>query len=42
MRFSVQVKNNPCVRYTSNMCLISWIRPCGSETGPMYTVGVQQ
>ncbi len=32
MRFCVQVKNKPCVRCTSNMGLISWIRPHGSET----------
>jgi hypothetical protein len=28
----VQVKNKPCVRFTSTMHLISWIRPRGSET----------
>ncbi len=28
----VQVKNKPCVKYTVIMCLISWIRSCGSET----------
>jgi hypothetical protein len=33
MRFWVQVKNKPCVRRSSNMCLISWIHPRGSDTG---------
>ncbi len=32
MKFCVQVKNKPCVRCTSNMRLISWIHPRGSET----------
>ncbi len=29
----MQVKNKPCVRFTSIVRLISWIRPHGSETG---------
>ncbi len=30
--FCVQVKNKPCVKYTTVMRLISWIHTRGSET----------
>jgi hypothetical protein len=34
--FRVQVKNKPSMRYMSNMHLISWICPHGSETSTVY------